>query len=228
MKKLIALFLVVVMCLSPIACAASTVELEKETLDLLNDAFLNCSGEMACMLIAWNYAIENESPESLSQLLSLLDDFCECMDMTEEDVVDALTNGYGFTLSMISKVGSDGETRDAANGLDTGFIGFILTHAEIAVPVARYYYETTLAELGSLAGKESDVDTMLEHVKENLRQLKDKSEAYDMLKDYYLVVNKMNTWINDPEGSYISTSSKLNEYKETVETLKDELDLMIG
>ena len=228
MKKVIALCLVIVMCLSPVAYGASTTQLEEQTFELLNDAYLYNSAEMACMLVAWAFTIENADPDTLEELLSLYDDFCEYMDMTEDEVIEALTDGYGFTLSMLSKKGSDGETRDEKNGLDRDFIGFILIHAEIALPVARYYYEKKLARLGSLEGKEVDTDAMLEQIKENLRLLKDKSEAYDMLKEYYLVVNKMSKWIDDPKGSFASTSDDLDESMKKVDTIKDELELMIG
>lgn len=225
MKRGIALFLVVVMCLSTAACANSKATLEEETLNLLDEVYKYNREEMLMLLAAWEYAIDYDNADILTRM-GMFDDFCERVSMTEDDIVDALTNGIGITWDTMGKVGADGTTRSEENGLDKSAIAQALASLDISFFIVRYYYMKNILHIGTIDA--IDLDTQLDQVKENLKQLKETSDAYDILKDYYLVVCEINNWVDKPSGSYDNISADAKEYDRKVRSYKNELDLAIG
>lgn len=214
MKKMISLILALVLCLSLCACGNSTAELEAETLDLLNSAYSYCHTGMKYMLRGWDFSIQHSADSTREEFEALWSQFGGHMGMTEEDMVEALMNGCGFSLDDLSL------GKDASRGLNTTINGMMFMKASYAVNVAKYAFEQRNAGV--------DIDAKLEQIKANLQQIGEKSEAYELLKDYYLMVCEMQNWINSPSGNYNSSSAGLADYEKQSENYKQELDLIIG
>lgn len=214
MKKTISLLLALVLCLSLCACSNSNAELETETLGLLNDLYAYCHAGMLYMLRAWDFSIEHSSDSTKEEYLALWSEFGTYMGMTEDDMVDGLIGGCGYTIELLSKA------NDPARGLNTAIDGMLFMDTVHSVPTARYIFEQ----------RNNGIDNAdrLEQIKENLKTIGEKSKSYDLLKEYYLLVSEMENWIESPNGSYNSSSSSLTDYEKKAESIKQELDLIIN
>ena len=219
MKKLIVLLLAAMMCLSLAACGNSNAKLESETLELLDSSYDYCHTGMVYMLSAWSFSNEHSSDNTREEYEALWSGFGAHMGMTEDDMVDSLIGACGLTIEDLSKYGSDGKTKDPSRGLNTTINGMFFMNASYSVPVARYAFEQRNEGIDNVS--------RLEQIKENLKTIGEKSESYDLLKEYYLLVSEMENWIQSPDGSYNSTSSNLADYEKNSERIKQELDLII-
>ena len=221
MRKLLCLILVMVICLSLCACGGeSKKQLETDTLELLNSAFSMSKTGMSYMLRGWDFSIEHSTDSTREEYEALWAAYGAAMAMTEEDMVNALIEECGFTLEELSKYGADGKTHDVSRGLNTTVNGMLFMKANYAVYVARHSFR---AKNGG-----ADISGKLEQVKANLAQIGSESDAYEMLKEYYLMVSEMNSWIESPSGNYNSSSSALEEYEKNAEKYKLELELLIN
>lgn len=220
MKKVISIFLVLALCLTLCSCGSSNAKLEGETLELLNSAYDYCHTGMNYMLRAWEFSIDHSSDSTKEEYEALWGEFGACMAMTEEDMVEALIGGCGMTIEDLSKYGSDGKTKDPERGLNTIVNGILFMDASYSVAAAKYAFEQR--------NKAVDINAKLEQIKGNLKEIGEKSKAYELLKDYYLMVCEMENWVESPNGSFSSSSSGLNEYEKSFENFKQELDLVIG
>ncbi len=225
MKKVVALFLIVVMCLSITACANSTATLEEETLSLLNETYKYSRGELLALLAAWEYVIDFNNASIVEQF-NMFDNFCEKLGMTEDDIIDALINGLKFTWDKIGNVGADGKTRSEENGLDKVSVGIGLSSHEVSFFVAKYFYAKKILRTG--ATDAIDLDAQIDQIKDNLKQLKDTSDNYDTLQDYYLVICEIKNWVDNPSGSYEDISDASYKYDREVNAYKNKLELAIG
>ena len=227
MKKVVALFLIVVMCLSTTACANSTATLEEETLSLLNETYKYSRGELLALLAAWEYVIDFNNASILErQGNNMFDNFCKKLCMTEDDIIDAFINGLKFTWDIIGNVGTDGETRSEENGLDKVTVGYGLSSLKISFFVAKYFYAKKILHTGTTYA--IDLDAQLDQIKGNLKQLKDTSDNYDTLQDYYLVICEIKNWVDNPSGSYEDISDASYKYDREVNAYKNKLELAIG
>ena len=123
MKKTITLLLALALCLSLCACSNSNAELETETLGLLNDSYAYCHAGMLYMLRAWDFSIEHSSDSTKEEYLALWSEFGTYMGMTEDDMVDGLIGGCGYTIELLSKA------NDPARGLNTAIDFWLLALA---------------------------------------------------------------------------------------------------
>lgn len=214
MKKTLALLLALVLCLSLCACGNANAELEAETLGLLDDSYSYCHVGIVYMLRAWNFSIEHSSDSTVEEWEALWGEFGTYMSMTEDDMVDGLIGGCGYTIELLSKA------NDPARGLNTTIDGMLFMDTVHSVPTARYVFRQ----------RNSDIDNAdrLEQIKENLKTIGEKSKSYDLLKEYYLLVSEMENWIESPNGSYSSSSSSLTDYEKKAENIKQELGLIIN
>ena len=211
MKKIFALFLVVAMCLTIVGCGSTNqTQLQSETLELLNSTYDYYRTGMGYMLKAWAFSIENTSSKSET----LWDEFALYMLMTDDEIANALVGECGMTLEEISK------HNDPSYGYKKWVLGFYFREAVYSVNVAKYQY----------IQRNEGVDTgaKLQQIKENLNQIDKTSEAYDILKEYYLMVCEMQRWVESPDGSYKSSSDNFENYKKNFEKYKQELDLIIN
>mgnify|MGYP004462007227 FL=1 len=214
MKKTITLLLALVLCLSLCACSNSNAELENETLELLDKSYSYCHTGILYMLRAWDFSIKHSSDSTREEYEALWNEFGAQMGMTEDDMVDALIGGCGFTIEDLSKA------KDPSRGLNTTIDGMLFMDASYSVPTARYAFEQ----------RNEGIDNVgrLEQIKESLKTIGEKSKSYDLLKEYYLLVSEMQNWIQSPNGSYSSSSSSLTDYEKKSESIKQELDLIIN
>lgn len=226
MKRVIALFLVVVMCLSTTACANSTATLEEETLSLLDETYKYSWGELLALLAAWEYVIDFNNASFAERRNNMFDHFCKKLCMTEDDIIDALINGLGFTWGEIGNVGADGKTRSEENGLDKVNVGYGLSSLKPSFFVAKYFYAKKVLHTGTTDA--IDLDAQLDQIKDNLKQLKDTSDNYDTLRDYYLVICEIKNWVDNPSGSYEDISDASYKYDREVNAYKNKLELAIG
>ena len=213
MKKTLTLLLALVLCLSLCACGNANAELEAETLGLLDDSYSYCHVGIVYMLRAWNFSIEHSSDSTVEEWEALWGEFGTYMSMTEDDMVDGLIGGCGYTIELLSRA------NDPARGLNTTIDGMLFMDMVHSVPTARYVFRQRNSDI--------DNDDRLEQIKENLKTIGEKSKSYDLLKEYYLLVSEMENWIQSPSGSYNSSSSSLTDYGKKVESIKQELDLII-
>lgn len=214
MKKVISLILVLAMCLSLCACGGSTRELETETLELLNDAYSYCHTGMNYMLRGWDFSIQHSNDDTNEEWEALWGGFSSHMGMTEDEIVDALMYGCGFTLEDLSL------GKDPARGLNTVIVGMLFMKANYGVNVSKYVFRQR--------NEGVDLDAKLEQIKTNLQTLGEKSKAYEQLKGYYLMVCEMQNWIDSPSGSYNSSFEAMNGYERDSESYNQELELIIG
>lgn len=210
MKKIFALILVAAMCLPIVGCESTNqTQLQSETLELLNSAYGYYRTGMGYMLKAWAFSVENTSSKSKT----LWDEFALHMLMTDDEIANALVDECGMTLEQIS-LGND-----PSRGLNKFVYGFYFREANYSVNVAKYQY---------LQRNKVDIGAKLQQIKENLNQIDQTSDAYDILKEYYLMVCEMQEWVESPSGSYSSSSSNLQKYEKNSEKYKLELDLIIN
>lgn len=219
MKKLIAILVVLTLCLSLVACGGTNTKLESETLELLNDAYSYCNMGMYYMLRAWDFSIEHSSDNTLEEYEALWSEFGKHMSLTEDEMVEALIGGCGMTIEDLSLFGDDNETKDPSKGLNTLADGMLFMKASFAVNAAKYAFQQRM--------KDMDIDAVVEQIKGNLKQIGEDSKAYDIYKEYYLMVCEMKQWIESPDGSYNSSSDNYIDYEKKVETYRQELDLII-
>lgn len=204
--------------------SASNVTLESATIQLLDGAYKFYDLEISYMLRAWKFSIDHASASSFEEFAALWGQFGTCMNMSEDDMVDALM-GLGWTLEMLS-AGSDPE-----KGLNTVIDGMAFMRAGTSVPAAKYIFEKRYKVTDTSKGAETDgavdIDAILDTIKQSLRQLKGKSEAYDVLKEYYLMVREMGNWIDNPTGNYKEISSNQDDYAKKAGSFRGEFDLLI-
>ena len=210
MKKVLALLMALVLALSLVACGG---ENKKEALDALNSAYDYCNVGMNYMIKAWDFSISESSSNTREEYEALWGKFQSKMGMTEDDVVEGLIEECGMTLQSLSK------GNDVNRGLNTTIDGMFLMKAEYSVPVARY-------------GWNKKNDNAKQHIEEKLNFVKDYlqnaqgSKSYDLLKDYYLMVNEMYNWIQSPSGTYADASNAVIEYSEKAEKFQSEAELI--
>lgn len=219
MKKITGLLLLMALCLNLVACGGSNnaekkdtnpeekngTNLEKETLDLLNEAFKHADLGMFYILRAWDFGIKNASANR-AKVYTLWDAFAKHMSMSDEEIKDAILFGLLFPETKID---------DGKNSLNN----VIFMQANLTVRISQYHYNKQTEAL--------NITKMLDKIKENLKTIDDKSESYKLLKEYYLMVAEMEDWIANVDGNYLDSSKAHAEYKKKAENLKKELELTI-
>jgi len=216
MKKIIVLLMIGVMCLSLFACnneSTKSANIESETFEMLDSAFDHCRTGITYMLRAWDFSIEHSSDNTREEYEAIWGEFSKHMTMTDDEIVDALINVYGVTLDDIS-LGND-----ASRGINKVINGMRFMKADCAIAVARYEFKQR--------NDNRDIASELEQIKENLQNIDNESEAYKLLKDYYLMVTEMKEWIESPSGSYITSKNNLIDYEKKSNSFKQELELII-
>lgn len=222
MKKALSLILVLIMCLSLCACgdpsgvkeSTGNGNEESATLELLNSVYSYCHTGMNYMLRAWDFSIQHSTDSTREEYEALWDEFAGHMGMTEQNMVDGLMNEFNLSLDDLSL------GKDASRGLNTTINGMMFMDASNSVPVARYVFKER--------NKDTDPNAKLEQIKSNLQKISDSSKAYELLKEYYLMVSEMAKWVESPSGNYNSSTENLNTYEKRSENFKQELDLLIG
>lgn len=216
MKKVITILLVALMCISLFACSgngANDSNVEAETYELLDSAYDYCHTGINYMLRAWDFSIEHSSDNTREEYDALWDKFGKHMLMTDDEIANGLINVYGVTLADIS-LGND-----INRGINKPINGMRFMKADCAIAVARYEFEQRNNSI--------DIDAKLEQIKENLKNIDNESETYKLLKDYYLMINEMNEWLESPSGSYNTSSEALVDYEKKANSFNQELELII-
>ncbi len=190
---------------------------ESDVCAKLKDTYNYCEIQMTNMQTAWNFANDAKNGKIKGGTDAIANAVENAWGCSEDQLVEAFYNGCGITRKDLSKY--NGNEKDESKGLNYLTISGYLMEPIVTIKVTRSLYD--------ILNPGTDLSADVEMIKEYVQSMSGEEKTYDMIKNYYLMIKEMKTWIDEPDGNLVTLSNNISEYKKKAEGFNSELELYI-
>jgi len=212
MKRVIALLLATVMCLSLAACSGGN----KKAFDLSESAFNNIQEAYEMLdvigndiLTAWKLGVYNK--EELLTWKEGFDYLTSNLSIGRDDLITALASlVYGMTDSWCVEL--------AEEYYDSMFNGSVDGLVTVAFPDVFSGCVTLVLEAYRLNGELAVAELLLHSAGESIKELSEKHssyEHYEYVKKYFTAANTYYNFCSNPTGTLEQVMENINSYNQT-------------